>query len=481
MRKYAIYTIIFIVVLLTNSVYAAIKEEGETVTKTPQNQFEETFKNVQGVEAGGVNSFQQNADGTYSLNVNSYTKDGATYKNGVNVVVDSNGKLIHADKITLPSGATVENADMVSSSGKDNYQAGRVGELREGPIILSNAQNVQWNNGVMTASSADSMDYKGSTSNDVIMLVADNKQFSVEKASAVQAGCFLVEDVNDAQFNVGRIMTMTTSGSGKVVYDQGQKVDYTAKDLNSSIVGSITACRRPTYQVKAMELNTKTGNLTELVNGSGEIQLDGRYGVVCMNLTPVSTYDIDTGRFEYSFGFIIKEYAYKLCIQKAVSQQLVSDCPLCGLVDLANQKLLLNGVIEYTRYVYDSALIDANKRTAFKSMGFGKNVIDLAAGEVMIETDAPEIYTVPSNYLELREIKEPAGTHRFLGINEKLDRVSRNWDVKYTASYSDSTTTITDNLLDYKRGLCHVTVLPPDSSQIASIMSSLNEQKARFL
>ncbi len=479
--KLKTFLMLSLICIIFLPIVIAIEKGGESVEQTtkpsPAEQFKEKYPNV---PAQQVSTFTDNGDGTVTVNFGEITSDGATYKNGVGVKMDANGKLIHADKITLPSGATVENADMLSSSGKDNYQAGHVGELREGPIILSNAQNVQWNNGVMTASSADSMDYKGSTSNDVIMLVADNKQFSVEKASAVQAGCFLVEDVNDAQFNVGRIMTMTTSGSGKVVYDQGQKVDYTAKDLNSSIVGSITACRRPTYQVKAMELNTKTGNLTELVNGSGEIQLDGRYGVVCMNLTPVSTYDIDTGRFEYSFGFIIKEYAYKLCVQKAVSQQLVSDCPLCGLVDLANQKLLLNGMIEYTRYVYDSALIDANKRTAFKSMGFGKNTIDLATGEVMIETDAPEIYTVPGNYLELREIKEAAGTHRFLGINEKLGRVSKNWGVKYTASYSDSTTTITDNLLDYKRGLCHVTVLPPDSSQIASIMSSLNEQKARF-
>jgi len=474
--------LVLFLILISGIVFAECPPDcgeggGQEQKPSPAEQFKEKYPNV---PAQQVSTFTDNGDGTVTVNFGEITADGATYKNGVGVKMDANGKLIHADKITLPSGATVENADMLSSSGKDNYQAGHVGELREGPIILSNAQNVQWNNGVMTASSADSMDYKGSSSNDVIMLVADNKQFSVEKASAVQAGCFLVEDVNDAQFNVGRIMTMTTSGSGKVVYDQGQKVDYTAKQLNSSLSGSIIACRRPTYQVKAMELNTRTGNFTELINGSGEIQLDGRYGVVCMNLTPVSAYDIDTGRFEDSFGFIIKEYAYKLCIQKAVAQKLVSDCPLCGLVDLANQKLLLNGVIEYTRYVYDSALIDANKRTAFKSMGFGKNVIDLAKGEVMIETDAPEIYTVPSNYLELREMREGTATHRFLGINEKIDRVSKNWANVYSTSYSNSATTITNNILDYRRQACHITVLPPDSPLIPAILSSINEQKVRW-
>jgi hypothetical protein len=228
-----------------------------------------------------------------------------------------------------------------------------------------------------------------------------------------------------------------------------------------------------------MELTTKTGTLVELVNGSGEVQVDGRYGVVCMNLTPVSTYDVDTGIYEDSFGFVIRDYAYKLCIQKEIAQKLVSDCPLCGLVDLANQKLLLNGVIEYTRYVYDSALIYSNKRTAFKSRGFGRSIIDLAKGEVMVETDAPETQTVPGNYLELREMRE-AATHRFLGINEKLPRVSKIWDVKYTTSYSQSTTRINDDLLDYQRGKCRVIVLPPDSPQIGAILSTLHEQVVRW-
>jgi hypothetical protein len=378
----------------------------------------------------------------------------------------------------------VRGGGMYMTNGKDvtiedngDYSAASVGMVDQGAIILSNAVNVRWENGVMTAGSAANLDYKGSTSTDIVMLVADGKEFSVESASAVQAGCFLVEDVNNAQFVVGRNVTMTTSGTGKVVYDQGTKIDYTAKQLNSSLSGSIIACRRPTYQVKAMELNTRTGNFSELVNGSGEIQLDGRYGVVCLNLTPVSTYDIDTGRFEDSFGFIIKEYAYKLCVQKAVAQKLVADCPLCGLVDLANNFITLNGVIEYTRYVFDSALIDANKRTAFKSLGFGKNIIDLAKGEVIISKDEPEINTVLSNYLELKEIKEGASTHRFLGINEKIDRVSKNWANIYSTSYSNSATTIIDNLLDYRRQACRIVVLPPDSPLIPAILSSINEQK----
>ena len=101
--------------------------------------------------------------------------------------------------------------------------------LDQGAITLTDAYNVRWENGVLTADSVYSMDYKGSTSNDIIRLVADGKKFSVESASAVQAGCFLVEDVDNAEFVVGRTMTMTTSGTGKVVYDHGQKVEYSAK------------------------------------------------------------------------------------------------------------------------------------------------------------------------------------------------------------------------------------------------------------
>jgi hypothetical protein len=446
-----------------------------------------------GIGGGGS---ERTTTGTDNLNAllqgnqpGSLQVDGPTFFNA-----DERGGTAGAGTVTRGAGESnfenlveIQGGGMHMTNGQDvtikdngDYTAARVGMVDQGAIVLTNAQNVRWQNGVMTASSAANMDYKGSTSNDIIMLVADGKEFSVGSASAVQAGCFLVEDVNDASFVVGRNMVMTTSGDGKVVYDQGSKVDYSAKQLNSSITGSITACRRPTYQVKAMEFSTKVANIAELINGSGEVQLDGRYGVVCMNLTPISTYDIDPPRFEDGFGFVIKDYAYKLCIQKAVTQNLVSDCPFCGLVDLASNKITLNGVIEYTRYVYDSALIDSNKRTAFKSGGFGRNIIDLASGSVSIEKDAPETQTVPSNYLELREISEGGKTHRFLGINEKLSRISKSLFANYSSSYSQSTTRINDDLLDYKRGRCRVIVLQPNNPQIGAILSTLKEQVVKW-
>jgi hypothetical protein len=477
--KHKISVVFALILIIVSLVYAQPQQEEDVAFQPPPAEAIEK-KLPAGADLPG--DAQGNAGPPITVDSASYYTDPNGVKWGTidSAQLNPDGTIAEAARLGMPNGATGENVEGATSTGKDNYHIDRVGTLNQGLIVISDATNVQWNNGILTAGSAANMDYKGSTSTDIVMLVADGKEFSVESASAVQAGCFLVEEVNNAQFVVGRNVTMTTSGAGKVVYDQGQKVDYTAKQLNSSIVGSITACRRPTYQVKAMELNTRTGNFTELINGSGEIQLDGRYGVVCMNLTPVSAYDIDTGRYEDSFGFIIKEYAYKLCVQKAVAQKLVSDCPLCGLVDLANQKILLNGVIEYNRFWFDSALIDSNKRTAFKSSGFGKNIIDLAKGEVIISKDEPEIDTVLSNYLELREIKEGAATHRFLGINEKIGRVSKNWASIYSTSYSNSATTITNNILDYKREACHIIVLPPDSPLIPAIISSINEQKVRW-
>ncbi|MEM4243070.1 MAG: hypothetical protein QXM31_04180 [Candidatus Woesearchaeota archaeon] len=120
------------------------------------------------------------------------------------------------------------------------------------------------------------------------------------------------------------------------------------------------------------------------------------------------------------------------------------------------------------------------KKTAFRTTGFGKNIIDLQKGEVLIQQDEPEFLTVPSNYLELREMKASETTHRFLGINEKLDRVSANWFNKYAAAYSGSKTTIIDNSLEYQRAKCHAAVLPPNSRQVQAIISSLNSQEARF-
>lgn len=393
-----------------------------------------------------------------------------------------------ADSMTidnLPSATTSEGTQItgghdVTMERDGDYTIGSVDRLEQGNIIITNGFNVRWNGGILTADSANSLDYKGSTSTDVVQLTADGKEFFVQKASAVQAGCFLVEDVEIAKFVVNKNVTMTTSGDGKVVYGDGTTLNYDGLQANSSISGSVTNCMKPTYSVTAMQLSATTGNLTESINGTGQIQVDSLYGVVCVNLSPVSTYDIDTGWYEENFGFVIKDYGYKLCIQKAVAQKLVADCPLCGLVDLANRKILLNGVIEYRRYWHDSALIEQNKQTAFKSQGFGKNTIDLQRGTVTLEKDEPPVATIPSNYLALYERDDNGATHRYLGINEKIDRVAFNWMKLYTAEYAPATTTIVNNLLDYQRGTCHVAVLPPNHAQINSMLSSLREQEVRF-
>ena len=374
----------------------------------------------------------------------------------------------------------IQGGHNVEFNDDGTYSAESIDHLKQGIITIDHGVNVQWRNGVLTADSTSSLDYKGSTSTDVVKLNADGKEFSVQRAAAVQAGCFLVEDVKIAKFVVGKTVTMTTSGDGRVVYGDGSKMNYDGLQANSALSASVLNCLRPRYTVTNMQLTGTRGNLIEKVNGSGQIDMDAAYGVVCVNLTPISTYDIDMPRIEDGFGFAIHDYAYRLCVQKNVAQKLTADCPLCGLVDLANNKLLLNGVIEYKRYQYDSALIEPQKQTAFKTTGFGKNVIDLRKGAVFIEQDAPDSDTVASNYLTLREQPVAGATHRFLGINEKVDRVSANWAKAYAATYAQATTTIIDNQLDYQRANCHVTILPPNSAQITAVLSALRQQEVAF-
>jgi hypothetical protein len=464
-RQYS--SIILLLIIFAGTALADVGEE------SPDTQVEPQTVEVQDV----INS------GAGDVTVTEPTQFNTNQISGVaNPGTVSNGDMLHFD--SLQSGhmgdTHIQGGTNVDIEDEDSYSIAQVSELKQGTITITNGFNVRWNGGILTADSASSLDYKGSTSTDVVQLTADGKEFFVQKASAVQAGCFLVEDVEIAKFVVNKNVTMTTSGDGKVVYGDGTKLAYDGLQANSSITGSVTNCMKPTYAITAMQLSATTGNLTESINGTGNIQVDSLYGVVCVNLSPISTYDIDTGWYEENFGFVIRDYGYKLCIQKAVAQKLVADCPLCGLVDLANRKILLNGVIEYRRYWHDSALIEQNKQTAFKSQGFGKNVIDLQRGTVTLEKDAPPVDTVPSNYLALHEHDIDGATHRFLGINEKIDRVAYNWMKLYAAEYAPATTTIINNLLDYQRGTCHVAVLPPNHPQINSVLSSLREQEVRF-
>jgi hypothetical protein len=374
----------------------------------------------------------------------------------------------------------IQGGHNVEFNDDGTYSAESIDHLKQGIITIDNGVNVRWSDGRLTADSASSLDYKGSTSTDVVKLNADGKEFTVQKASAVQAGCFLVEDVKIAKFVVNKIVTMTTSGDGRVVYGDGSKLNYDGLQANSTLSASVLNCLKPRYTVTNMQLTGTNGNLVEKVNGSGQIDMDAAYGVVCVNLTPISTYDIDMPHIEDGFGFSIHDYAYRLCVQKNVAQKLTADCPLCGLVDLANNKLLLNGVIEYKRYQYDSALIEPFKQTAFKTTGMGKNIIDLSKGVVSVEQDAPNVDTVASNYLTLREQPVAGATHRFLSINEKLDRVSANWAKAYSTTYAQAATTIVDNQLDYSRADCHVTVLSPNSAQIRTVLSELQQQEVAF-
>jgi hypothetical protein len=470
-------------VLLVIPVFA---DNGNGQIITSQDEVPEYEEINAALDKSGAGKVSADATGsagppTEITSASSYTApDGTIYKDLKGVTIDNEGNILSFQSITMPDGTVLSNGNGLDLQGRTSYRVQKVDNLDKGIIKVTNGVNVQWNNGVLTADSASSFDYKGSTSTDVVTLSADGREFSVQRAAAVQAGCFLVEDVKIAKFVVNNIVTMTTSGDGKVVYGDGSKVSYDGLSSNSSLSASVMNCRKPTYTVTNMELSSVKGNLTEYVNGSGQVEFAPEYGVVCVNLTPVSTYDVSVGRFEDDFGFVIRDYAYKLCIQKSIAQKLVADCPLCGLVDLANNKLLLNGIIEYRRYWHDSALIDSNKRTAFRSLGFGKNIIDLARGDVRIEKDAPGIGTYASNFVELHEHDVDGSTRRFLGINEKVSRVSNNWAKAYTTSYAQATTTIENNHLNYLRADCRVQVLPPNSPKIAELLSDLQKQEVLF-
>ncbi len=480
MNKSILLCILLLSLIITSTV--AQDEEVTTPTSPGGGQIEQTGTqqlNNQ-FQQWGVNG--QAAPGTQIISSGAgqiivsgqVTINGQTYT-GDNIVIYQDGRVDLPGQFSLGNGATGSGAKGITADGKDNYQMAQVNSLTQNQITITNGVNVQWNNGVLTADSAGSLDYKGSTSTDVIKLTADGSEFSVQKAAAVQAGCFLVEDVEIAKFKVGQSVTMTTSGNGNVVYGAGTKIAYDGMTSDSSLTASVTSCMKPTYAVKNMTLTSTRDGMTERVNGTGRIEMNPDYGVVCVNLTPVSMYDLDQGGYDQNFGFLIKEAGYKLCIQKAIAQRLEADCLLCGLVDLANRKLVLNGVIEYRRYWYDSALIEPDKQRAFRSLGMGKNVLSLDNKDVLIEEDAPGIGTYVSNYLELHEHDDGGTTHRFLGIHEDIDRIAAQWLSAYWTSYSTATTTIIDNRLDYQRDDCKVTVLPPNHPQINAFLNSLPE------
>jgi hypothetical protein len=480
MSRFIIHLVLAL--LLTNLVFAT--NDDEMVIRSEEvPEYQQINTQLDKSGAGKVSADATGSAGppTEITSASSYTApDGTIYKDLKGVTIDNEGNILSFQSITMPDGTVLSNGNGLDLQGRNSYRVQKVDNLDKGIIKVTNGVNVQWNNGVLTADSASSFDYKGSTSTDVVTLSADGKEFSVQRAAAVQAGCFLVEDVKIAKFVVNNIVTMTTSGDGKVVYGDGSKVSYDGLSSNSSLSASVMNCRKPTYTVTNMELSSVKGNLTEYLNGSGQVEFAPEYGVVCVNLTPVSTYDVSVGRFEDDFGFVIRDYAYKLCIQKSIAQRLVADCPLCGLVDLANNKLLLNGVIEYRRYWHGSALIDSNKRTAFRSLGFGRNIIDIARGDVRVEKDEPPLSTILSNYVELHERDLDGGTRRLLGINEKAGRVANNWAKSYTTSYAQATTTIENNHLNYLRADCRVQVLPPNSPRIAELLSDLQKQEVLF-
>lgn len=439
---------------------------------------EKTREEIQQVEDTIQNGGSTDADpGTHVTNVQNIVSGdvtGAVSQSGGDVTIE------RADDVTLKGGGKLDGANNLVVEKDGDYSASNIDSLKQGIIEITDGVNVRWSNGVLTADRAGTLDYKGSTGTDVVLLSADGMEFSVQKATAVQAGCFLAEDVEIARFSVGKTVTMTTSGDGRIVYGQGATLDYDGLRANSTVSASVTECRTPTYTINGMEVRSQQAQFTEIVNGTGVIETNPEYGVVCVNLTPVSTYDIAYGRVEDGFGVRAKEYAYKVCIQKAVQQKLIADCSQCGLVDLANQKITFNGMVDYLRYWYDSTLIEQDKQVAFSSTGAGATVIDLTTGAVQVQKDAPEANTIISNYLELYERDVDGATHRFLGVNAQVDRVAANWVKEYATSYAAAATQIENNHLAYLRSGCLVRVLPPNSQVIAHTLSELQRVEVTF-
>lgn len=305
--------------------------------------------------------------------------------------------------------------------------------------------------------------------------------FKVEKADSLLSGCLRFDNIKDSSFSVfdSKVEANVQNGNNITITD----CSYIQSEFESKGNGSITATKdaKPKYEIREGTLKCKYGKNTDKIEAenTASVEIDNCFS--CMKIVPAGTYfysDADI-RKDFSVNVPKESSAYKLCLRKNIAQQFGE---YNGLVDFVNEKIELNGIVNYLRYpLRNSQLSALLSGFVYKGLKDVKTVFSYDNGMIFlsnvniqntIKNKNQITITRPNNFYSIEEIELDDGKiHRVVSLSllQKED-ATQSIISNYASDSLDASVKIADGTLIQQAGESKVTILPPGHRAISSFL-----------
>ncbi|MBI4143532.1 hypothetical protein HY487_01465 [Candidatus Woesearchaeota archaeon] len=396
------------------------------------------------------------------------------------ILEDGSAQVKKAAKIQVKDKATGEEtvADNVEN-GKVNsdgsFELGSVKNLKKGPTTIINGKGVKFKNGVLTAEHADSFIKDNSVTTNVNNLDSEADFFSVDSADSFLSDCLRVDDIEDSEFKVGDKVEVTTKS------DVGLKItdcSYNEAEFRGKGKVAVDKGDNPTYTIENGTLTKKENEYNETVeaNNSAVIETDKTFGFRCITINPVGSYfysDKDL-RKDFVINVPKESKVYRLCLRKSQSQQFKE---YNGLVDFANKKIELNGIVNYLRYhLKNNQVASLLSDFAYKGlknvrnlMSYDKDLLFLSNVAISdtLENKEQISITRPNNYYNIKEMEIDGKVHRVIGLNNvDKSQLTQDLSYNYESDSLSSKISISGNVMVQGNAGHAITILPPGHEKI---------------
>jgi hypothetical protein len=499
---------LIVIALLSASVLSQ-EEEGQTAynanTGDINNNNIASASTALSADSGASVSLQDCAGCSYSggvLTLGDGTKVNLKDFKGANVVVSGgqvtiNGQLVSGAGQISGSGNTI-NVDhagtIVATGSNEEIDAGQVGTFQAGPVVITNGQNVHYENGCVSASSAASLVHTDTVATQLNQLNFCSNTLDVEHADSVWAGCVYMEDVEHSRITAAtNIHVQSAADANFTVKDCATNQLVFAADGNDSSLIITRETVSPTYTLTDGLLSLDRNNVTETLetNGTAQAEIHRQNGIEKASLTPVTVYTYDVRDPLQDFSVRAWQDNSTLFLRKTMTQALPAEaatCKECVVVDLPNHRIDVRGVIDFSKNQISKLgtvlkpFFTTGNKDARAQLAFTND--NTVVSSLTILADAPPYKTFISNYLTLSESVQTGNhTERLLGIDEKIakDQLSTSLLKSYATVYSNATTTVDRNELVYERQGTKVTALPDGDAKIAPIVKKLNDARTALL
>ena len=355
-----------------------------------------------------------------------------------------------------------------------------IGLLKIDGTSITNAIGVVYDGTKLKFKHADSVVTDKSASINIDNFEGFADSFKVEKADSLLSGCLRFDNIEKSEFSVfdSKVEVNVENGNNITMTD----CSYTQSEFESRGNGSVAISKdqKPEYEIKEGILKCRYGLNTDKLEAENTASVDIDNCFSCMTIAPAGTYfysDADI-RKDFNINVPKESSTYRLCLKKNQLQQFRD---YNGLVDFADKRIELNGIVNYLKYPMKnnkvSSLLSSFVYRGLKDVNALLNYDNdlLFLEDVNIKNTVNNMNQItaskPSNFYSIEETEIEGKVHRIVDLSiMKKEDLTQSIVSNYESDSLDASVVIRGNILTQQAGESKVTIMPPGHQKIGSFL-----------